>query len=271
MFFGGELFDKSILIKEIYIFIAFCLSSSVVYIINDVKDLENDRNHPLKKERPIAKGDISIKSALFAAFISLALSLTIIYYLKSINLLICILSYIILNIIYTFYAKRIGIIDVIFLAMGFVIRVLAGSIPTTNELSQWLLIMVFLLSIFLALGKRWNDVSLIEENQTTGEIRKSIGQYSKELLLSLLTFLAAVNTICYIVYSVTGNTHDALFNKYFFTTSLWVILGNMRYLQIIFVFNNSYSPTQALFHDKIIRIAVLLWILHISFFLYFKF
>jgi hypothetical protein len=171
--------------------------------------------------------------------------------------------------------------------------------------------MVFLLCIFLALGKRWNDVSIMEENKTKrkiggkirgkiggeigeeikgeireenggeireesreengGEIRKSINDYTKEFLLSLLTFFAAVNTICYIVYSITTDSHDAFYNKYFFTTSIWVILGNMRYLQIILVFNDSYSPTQALFKDKIIRYSVLLWILHISILLYIRF
>lgn len=270
LFFGGQLFDTHKLIKDIYLFLAFCLCSSFVYIINDLKDAINDRNHPVKRLRPIASGEVSERKALLIGAFCLILSLAILWYIKLLGIFICVIAYIILNIIYTFYAKHIEIIDVIFLAMGFVLRVVAGSFVISGDISQWLIIMVFLLSIFLALGKRWNDVSLMEENKSTGTLRKSLDGYTKEFLLSLLTLFAAVNTICYIVYSVTTNTHDAFTNKYFFSTSLWVILGNMRYLQIIFVFNNSYSPTQALFKDKIIRYTVLLWILHITLFLYFR-
>jgi hypothetical protein len=149
-----------------------------------------------------------------------------------------------------------------------VLRVVAGSFPSEKTLSQWLVIMVFLLSIFLALGKRWHDLNLLEGDKTTGTLRKTISDYSKDFLLSSLTFFAAVNTICYIIYSITVNTHDELYNSYFYSTSFWVIFGNMRYLQTIFVFNNGYSPTQALFYDKMIRACVILWIIHVSVFIY---
>ncbi|MDR2410649.1 MAG: UbiA prenyltransferase family protein [Bacteroidales bacterium] len=270
LFFGGEIFNKELLLKELLLFAAFCLASSFVYILNDIKDQENDRNHPIKKLRPIASGEVSTTTAFFVGELCLMLSFIVIYYIKSIIILICVIIYVILNIIYTYFTKKIVIADVVSVALGFVLRVLAGSLLTPKAVSQWLVIMVFLLSIFLALGKRWHDVVLTEEDSTTGKIRKSLENYTKEWLQSLLTFFASINTICYIIYTITTDTHDEFYNKYFYSSSIWVIIGNMRYLQIIFVDKSSYSPTQALIYDKMIRYTVLLWVIHTSLFLYLK-
>jgi 4-hydroxybenzoate polyprenyltransferase len=178
------MFSASTAVKETYLslFAAFCLSSSFVYIINDIKDVENDRNHPIKKQRPIANGEISLRTAIIIAIICLLTTFYIVYEINLYSIGICISLYIVLNIIYTFYAKNIGIIDVICLAFGFVLRVIAGSFPMSQKISQWLIIMVFLLCIFLALGKRWNDVSIMEENKTKNEIGGKIrGEIGREI------------------------------------------------------------------------------------------
>jgi 4-hydroxybenzoate polyprenyltransferase len=267
-FFGGTILDYNILLKNIQIFIGFSLLTSFVYIINDIVDIKEDINHPIKQLRPLPSGKISIHKAIIISILLLLSAFFISYIYINMYTIICFCIYIILNIFYTFFAKKLSILDVICIALGFILRVLAGSFSIEQNISQWLLIMVFILSIFLALGKRWHDVNLIENYSTNGIIRKSLNGYTKNFLISLLTFFATTNTICYIIYAITNHMNSANLDKYFFSTALWVVVGNMRYLQIIFVSKLSYSPTKALFSDKLIRYCVIFWSLHVALFIY---
>ncbi|MDR2353028.1 MAG: UbiA prenyltransferase family protein, partial [Deltaproteobacteria bacterium] len=265
-FFGGLIFHKDVILNIFLVFIIFCLASSFVYILNDILDLKQDKLHPKKSLRPLAHRDIKVVTGAIISLVCLILSLTLSILFENIYIIGTVCAYILLNIFYSGIAKKIAVIDVVTLAIGFVIRVLAGSFASTNTASQWLMVMVFILSVFLALGKRWHDVFLLEEQGLSTTIRQSLGGYTKNFLLSLLTFFATINTICYIIYSIDTHKNSYYFDTYFFTTSFWVVVGNMRYLQLIFVSNNSYSPTQALFYDKIIRYSIIFWVLHISIF-----
>ncbi|MDR2437062.1 MAG: UbiA prenyltransferase family protein [Endomicrobium sp.] len=267
LFFGGELFNLGLLTDELLFFLIFCFLSSFVYIINDIVDINEDRNHPTKKFRPIANNDVSTRTALIVGFALLIIAalLTLQF---SLSIYICTISYLLLNIFYSLFLKRLAIIDVICVALCYVLRVLGGGFVSDQAISQWLIIMVFILSLFLALGKRWHDLKLVESSDIDGQVRKSLNGYSTNFLISLLTFFSAMNTICYVIYSITARNSGLMFDRYFYTTALWVILGNMRYLQIIFVLNSSLSPTQALIRDPMIRWSIILWVLHVGLFIY---
>jgi len=267
-FFGGVFFDFGVVVKLLAIFAAFCCFSSAVYILNDICDINEDRRHVTKKYRPIASGAVSVKRAAIIGLLLAGLGLVISGLGGGPAALVCLIVYGALNLLYSLYAKHWAIADVVCLALGFVIRVMAGTLGVNLVVSPWLVLMVFILSVFLALGKRWHDLSL-EENLEGGTVRKSLKGYSREFLLVLMTFFSTMNTICYMIYSVLARENPIGHAEYFFSTSLWVIVGNMRYLQIVFVHNASYSPTQTLIYDKVMRAVVVLWGLHVGFFLYF--
>ena len=268
-FFGGVFFDLNVLVKLAAIFAAFCCFSSAVYILNDICDLNEDRRHPTKKHRPIASGAVPVKRAAVIGLLLALFGLIIGGLGGGPAALGGLVIYGALNLFYSLYAKHQAIADVVCLALGFVIRVVTGTLGINLGVSPWLVLMVFILSVFLALGKRWHDLSL-EEKLDGGTVRKSLGGYSRDFLLVLMTFFATMNTICYMIYSVLARDNPISHGEYFFSTSLWVIIGNMRYLQIIFVHNESYSPTQTLIYDKVMRAVVLLWGLHVGLFLYLK-
>ena len=268
VFFAGKMTDFSLTGKLIILFASFCCISSVVYIVNDICDVNEDRRHPTKKSRPIASGAVTIKAAFLTALILLVVGFTLPFFAGSTKALICLALYLALNLFYSIYAKHRAIIDVVCLALGFVIRVVAGALVAEVAISQWLVLMIFILCVFLALGKRWHDFNLESSPNSDGTVRKSIKEYSRDFLLVLMTFFATMNTICYVIYSILARDNVVGHGEFFYTTSLWVIIGNMRYLQIIFVHNASYSPTQTLFYDPMIRFVVLLWAMHVALFLY---
>jgi len=267
-FFGGIFFDFSVMVKLCAVFVAFCCFSSAIYILNDICDINEDRLHLTKKYRPIASGAVPIKHAAAVGLLLAVLGLLISGLYGGRAALFCLLAYMALNLFYSLYAKHLAIADVVCLALGFVIRVMAGTLVVNLGVSPWLVLMVFILSIFLALGKRWHDLGL-EAALEGGTVRKSLKGYSREFLLVLMTFFSTMNTICYLIYSVLARDNPINHGEYFFSTSLWVIIGNMRYLQIVFVHNESYSPTQTLIYDKVMRAVVVLWGLHVALFLYF--
>lgn len=180
VFFAGDLFINNIYLL-ILPFFSFCFFASAVYIINDVNDVELDRLHPAKCKRPIACGKISIPAATSAAIMLLALGTILAFFAdKTMHLLIVLFIYLIINLGYSFGLKKIGILDIIILSSGFVLRVKAGSIIAHVPLSEWLIVMVFLLSMFMSIAKRRDDVMI---KLSTGKVmRESVNGYTIEYL-----------------------------------------------------------------------------------------
>ncbi|MFI3270976.1 MAG: UbiA prenyltransferase family protein [Pseudomonadota bacterium] len=267
LFFSANLFNLSLLTNSCIMFISFCFVASSIYILNDIRDVEEDRNHPTKCMRPIASGEVRPRVAVLFSACLFIISFTIAYSL-SIPCAMVILTYFSLNIFYVYFAKNYAIIDIACISIGFVLRTIAGSFAIDHSLSHWLTLMVFLLCMFLALGKRWDDMCLEKNEQTTGKIRDSIKSYSRPFILASMTFLSTINTVCYILYTIIpSNTYYAL-PELLYTTSLWVILGNMRYLQIAFVDEKSASPTRIFLYDRGIQSCVCLWTIHLIVLLY---
>ncbi|MBN8577721.1 MAG: UbiA prenyltransferase family protein [Cytophagales bacterium] len=262
VFFAGTLFQNDRIQFIVLGTIAFSLVASAVYIINDIKDIEADRIHPLKKDRPLASGSIS-KSSAIIFLIAFLLAGLLIAYLLHLSFFILVSSYLVINILYSFGLKNIPIVDLFIVSIGFLIRIHGGGILSGVEVSHWLSILVLLLSLFLVLAKRRDDLILQSTNHSV--IRKTSSSYNLEFINSCLTLFAAVIIVSYIMYTVSAEVVNRFNSNYLFTTTLFVIAGIIRYLQITLVELNSGSPTNILLKDKFILITILLWI--ISFYL----
>ncbi|MEY2793742.1 MAG: hypothetical protein RJA76_1734 [Bacteroidota bacterium] len=266
VFFAGDFF-KLIPIELFLGFFYFSLTASSIYVINDFRDRKKDALHPVKKFRPLASNSISPILALSLAAFLLIIGIGGSLLLNKV-FFIYLISYFILNLAYSLGVKNIPIVDVLCIAIGFVIRIHAGAILADVPLSNWLVLMVFLLALFMALGKRRDDVILQLESGL--EVRKAIDGYNKEFLNVGITIVSSVILVCYLMYCMSPEVVARLKTTHLFYTSIFVLMGILRYLQIIFVKNDSGSPTKILYKDLFLQITLLLWILSFYFLIYRK-
>jgi len=257
-FFAQNIFDGNNLQLLIGGFFAFCFLASSIYILNDYRDREDDRKHPVKNSRPLATGTVKASTALVMAFILLAAGAFLAYSIDASGkfLFICGLYYL-LNLAYSFGLKNIPVLDMLIVASGFVLRVKGGATLTDVNTTEWLIIMTFLLALFMAVGKRRDDV--IIKLSTGSDMRKVIKGYTLEYLNILLGLICAIIIVAYINYTVSGELHNK-FSYRLYYTSLFVIAGIMRYLQIVFVQNKAGSPTEILYKDRFIQLTLILWV-----------
>ncbi|MBI5412862.1 decaprenyl-phosphate phosphoribosyltransferase [Candidatus Peregrinibacteria bacterium] len=258
LFFGLKITDTTLLGITVLAAFFFSLVASAVYIFNDYHDKEEDKNHPLKRTRPFPSGKVSTKNAfilmsllLVAGCVGLWLIAPAMFYI--------VLAYVLLNVSYTLKLKHIALLDIMIIAVGFVIRLIVGSVITGIPLSHWIILMTFLLALFIALAKRRDDV-LIYLNG--GEMtRKTVDGYNLEFLNAAMVVAAAAIIVFYIMYTVSPEIAAKIHTDKLYFTSVFVVLGILRYLQITFVENDSGSPTEILLKDKIIIFSVLAWAL----------
>ena len=256
LFFSGQitLMEKSV--SAIIAFVAFSLSASAIYIFNDLRDIKNDKMHPVKKLRPLALGLVSKKLAFFLMIILLCISLSLMITV-SIKSLIILIIYILLNLAYSLGLKRIPIIDITIISIGFVLRLFVGSFAYNVDLNTWILIMTFLLALFIALGKRRDDVLILKK--TKKKMRKSIDGYNLKLIDSSMLVLAATTVVTYIQFSISSES-IIKFNENLYLTTIFIIFGIMRYLQLVFVHNTSGDPVEIILNDNITKINLLIWL-----------
>jgi decaprenyl-phosphate phosphoribosyltransferase len=267
MFFASELFNLDKLISVFYGFIAFSFTASSIYILNDYRDREDDRRHPVKCKRPLAAGTISPGPALTLFAILLVAGLGLGWFLGP-EFLFVLGLYFLINLFYSLGLKNISILDLFILAAGFVLRIKAGSIASDVPLSEWIQIMVFLLSLFMAIGKRRDDLLLKLSSGT--DMRKSVRSYNLEFLNTMLAIVAAIIIVAYLMYTMDQMTQARLHTYRLYYTSVFVIAGLMRYLQIIYVNSDAGSPTKILYRDRFIQVTLILWFTSYISILYFK-
>ncbi len=258
IFFSFSFLNLEALINALYAFIGFSFIASSIYIINDWKDVELDRQHPTKKERPLASKDISVRNAFIVCIALLILGFsTYLFILKNDIATILLFFYFVLNVFYCLKLKQLSIIDITIVAIGFVIRLFIGSTVTSVALSHWIIILTFLLALLLVVGKRRNDVVIFAE--TGQEMRKSITGYNIEFLNTIITSVVTIIIFSYIMYTISAEV--MLRNgEHLYITSLFVILGLFRYLQAIFVEKKGDSPTKLVLKDRFLQITILCWI-----------
>jgi len=267
LFFGGEIFNVDKLIQVTYGFIAFSLVASSIYIINDYRDREDDRKHPVKCKRPLAAGTVSPSAALVLCGVLLLIGFGLSWYIRD-KFTFVLGIYFLVNLSYSLGLKSIAILDIILLALGFVLRIKGGSVISYVPLSEWIIIMVFLLAIFMALGKRRDDVLLKLSSGT--DMRKSIKGYNLDLLNTLLALVCAVIVVAYLMYTMAPQTIQHVGTSRLYYTCIFVFAGIFRYLSIIYISTDSGSPTKILYKDRFIQITLLLWIASYILLLYVK-
>ena len=265
LFFAGQITNMELLINALMAFVAFSLSASAVYIFNDYKDIKEDRKHPKKKYRPLTSGLISKNVALSLMTILLIMGFSLMAII-SLEALVILGIYVILNISYSLKLKRIALLDVIIIAIGFVLRLFVGSFAYEIPLKIWIVIMTFLLALFLALAKRRDDVQIFRKSGN--KMRKSVDGYNLQLIDGSMMVMSAVVIVAYLLYTTSQEIIEKFQNENLYLTTLFVIFGLMRYLQITLVEKKSGLPTETIFKDKIMQINLLLWVLSFVWLIY---
>ena len=266
-FFAGALFDPDNIKNLLIGFVCFSFVASAIYIINDYNDIEADRNHPEKKTRPLAAGTVRVPVAFLMVFILLVLGLGIAYFLD-LQFFQIIFTYLVINIAYSQGLKNISILDILIVATGFLLRVIAGGFIIEVPVSKWLLIMVFLLALFMALAKRLDDLVVSERDGK--QSRKSAENYNLNFIYSGITMIAGIIMVSYIMYTISDEAIQHIGNEHLYFTSVFVIAGVLRYLQITLVEQRSGSPTKIFLTDKFIIITLFAWVLSFFLMIYFN-
>ena len=272
LFFSGKIFETTQLFETIFSFIIFSFTASSIYVINDYSDIESDRVHPEKCRRPLASGEISVGRAKFVlvglviSTIGLIISLSDVFGYNVLKFGAVISSYFVMNLAYTFRLKHIAIVDISIIAVGFVLRVLAGGYATGIVVSQWAIILTFVLALVLAVGKRRGE---LVNTQLSGNTRKALDGYNIQFADIVLSISVTLAIVSYIMFVISPETQKEFTNKVFYTF-IFVIFAFLRYLQQTLVYNRTESPTKMIYKDRYIQVVLALWGFAFLILIYFK-
>ena len=255
--FSGRFTQMSLCFRETIAFVCFCIISSAIYIINDVCDKAEDKQHPTKKKRPIASEAISVSNALIISIILTILGLFLVYSLGS-GILIYILLYILISIAYSLFIKHIAILDVLTIAFGFVLRILVGGLAVSVVPSYWLILCTVMISIFLGFTKR--RVELVTNGKHNNNSRPVLKDYSISFLDQVIPVVTGATMLAYALYTVDEHTQKVLGTTAMLLTLPFVIYGLLRYIYIIYHLQKGADPTETLISDVPSVINLFLWV-----------
>ena len=258
VFFGGGLLNTSEAVSAALTFLSFSLAASAIYCLNDINA---DRAHPVKCKRPIASGAITIPQAYGMMALSMLVSIVLMFLLPAgqTKTIFVIVAYFLINVAYCLRLKDYAIIDVCIIASGFVLRILAGGYATGVQLSKWIVLMTFLLTLFLAFAKRRDDV--LRMNTTGQAPRANTSRYNLTFINQAITITAGVMLVCYVMYTVSPEIIAQFATDKLYLTSILVILAILRYLQISFVDEKSGDPVKVALSDRATQLILLAWLL----------
>jgi decaprenyl-phosphate phosphoribosyltransferase len=264
LFFTPSLLNLESAPRVVAVFVVFCLASSGVYCFNDLRDREADRQHPVKKHRPLPSGEVSVGVAAVLAglLVAGAILLAVLIAPTAANF---VLIYIALNVFYSFVLKRFPIIDVLSISFGFVLRVYAGAAVLDITPTAWIQICAGLLALFIALAKRRDD--LVKE--LGEEHRASLAGYSKPFLDACVVVTVTVLLVAYLIFTVDESAIRRLGSDKLFLTAPFVLAGLFRYLQLTIVYQRSGSPTDLLFQDGFLMATVSAWLAVFAYMIHF--
>ena len=262
--FAALIFSKNLFALEKFFvvtlgFFFFCLCSSAIYLVNDIRDREHDRLHPKKATRPIARGDLSPTVAGYAAFFLLLVSILSSMCL-SYSFAVILIIYMILNVSYSFGLKNVVILDVACISFGFVCRVCAGSVIINVSSSQWLLLCTFLLACFLAFGKRRHELVVLHDGHAESH-RAVLKEYSPYFLDQMISIITTSTVFSYILYTMSQETIDAFQTTHLFYTVPFVFYGVFRYLYLIHKKHEGGDPLKVLLRDTSFLVNMICWII----------
>ena len=255
--FGGALLRVEALYAGFITALSFSFISSSIYCLNDIIDLKDDRRHPVKCQRPLASGAISVVQGFIIMASMVILSMITLFLLPDNQMKTAgvIFFYWVLNIAYCLFLKQHAIIDVCVIAFGFVLRIISGGLATGIGLSKWIVLMTFLLMLFLSFAKRRDDV--LRMNETGHAPRKNTSRYNLTFINQAITITASVTLVCYIMYTMSPEVIANFHTSNLYLTSVFVLLGLLRYIQIAVVDKKSGDPTKVILNDRFIQLIVL--------------
>jgi 4-hydroxybenzoate polyprenyltransferase len=272
LFFSGNIKNIDLLSKSVFAFIIFSLAASVVYILNDYNDIEADRKHPEKRRRPLASGAISKSRAIGILIGLMVLDIALVfvaqaYFHENLWKFATIVGfYFVMNLAYTFKLKHVPIIDISIIAIGFVLRVLSGGYITGISISQWAILLTFVLALVLAIGKRRGELI---NAQVSGKTRKALDGYNVQFADIALSISVTLAIVCYLMFTLSPEV-QAKFHERVFYTVIFVVFAFLRYLQQTLVYNRTESPTKIVYRDRYIQITLILWVATFLIQIYFK-
>ena len=256
-FFAGALFSLSNLPVAIYAFVSFSLCASAIYVFNDIADANNDKEHPIKKLRPIASGKIPSEKAFVFAFGVMAIAIVLSGYV-SVKFMAVVSAYALLNIAYTYYLKHVLIADIFSIAAGFVLRVIGGGIAFNIPVSRWLMLTTFMVSLVLGSGKRLAESIILDKD--VEKHRKVLTNNGISTLREILLISSSISLLGYSLYCLEQNS-DLIY------TVPFVAYGLFRYLHAVKF--GLGDPTEAVINDKSIAITVIAWLVILVYIKYF--
>jgi 4-hydroxybenzoate polyprenyltransferase len=260
--FSRNLFNQELAVKSFEAFVVFCILSGMIYLINDVADIEKDKLHDRKKERPLPSGRLKVPVAVVASIVGTVLGLYLAWWIGREFFTVAAI-FLALNTVYSFALKRVVLLDVMSISISFVLRAIGGvealvGVDPTIELSPWLLICTLFLSLFLAFCKRRHELVTMRNAHNH---RKSLQEYSPALLDQLVGITAGGSLLAYSLYTIWPDTVDKFGTTNLVYTLPLVMLGVMRYLYLVYNKQKGGSPSDLLLHEKFLFITVLAWVL----------
>jgi 4-hydroxybenzoate polyprenyltransferase len=267
LIFAQKFFSGPLFLKSAAAFVVFCFVSGAFYIFNDLQDREEDRAHPKKSQRPIARGDISPTQAL-AAFVLLAGGSLVAAFFLNTAFFIAVAIYVLLQLGYSLKLKQVVILDIFVISAGFVIRVVAGGLVIDVPISSWLLICTTLLALFLSMSKRRHELVLLEDKATNH--RPILKEYSAYLLDQMIAVVTASTLIAYCLYTISPETVEKFGTEHLVWTSAFVLYGIFRYLYLVHQKGKGGSPEELVLQDKPLLLNIVLWIAAVILILYYR-
>jgi 4-hydroxybenzoate polyprenyltransferase len=255
--FSLHLFEEDYLLTTLFAFLIFCLASSAIYVINDLADIEADRLHPLKKNRPLPSGAIKKSAAITTAVLLLILVFWLIFYFNY-EFILIVISFVVLNVLYSFLLKNIVILDIFSIAAGFALRVLGGAFVIQVPISSWLLLTTMFISLFLGVMKRHSELSVVSEENNKSS-RKVLAQYSLNFADQIATVAAAGVIICYALYSVAPRTISIFGTEALIYTTPFVVFGIFRYMYLEYMSKKGENTTRIMATDVPMIVTVILY------------
>jgi 4-hydroxybenzoate polyprenyltransferase len=265
LLFGKRLFEAPAVLEAVSAFAVFCVLSGVVYLVNDVADRDSDRQHPLKARRAIASGALPVPAAVGAALALGAGGLAAAYAIGSAFAGVAV-AYLALQVLYSFSLKHIVIIDVLTIAIGFVLRAAGGAVAVHVEISHWLLVCTILLALFIALAKRRHEIVLLADD--AAQHRPILGEYSPYLLDQMIGVVTASTLISYIFYTISPETQAKFNTPWLGLTIPFPLYGIFRYLYLVHQREGGGSPADLLLTDRPLLACVALWALTVALIIY---
>jgi 4-hydroxybenzoate polyprenyltransferase len=265
LLFGRRLFDVASALDAVSAFAVFCVLSGVVYLVNDIADRESDRRHPLKAQRPIASGELPARIAAVIALVLGAGGLAAAYAIGPAFAAVA-AAYLVLQILYSFPLKHIVIIDVLTIAVGFVLRAVGGAVAVHVEIGHWLLVCTILLALFIALAKRRHELVLLAGDAATH--RPILGEYSAYLLDQMIGVVTASTLISYVFYTISPETQAKFGTAWLGLTIPFPLYGIFRYLYLVHQREGGGSPADLLLTDRPLLACVALWALTVALIIY---